>query len=393
MGRHPGLASLLILLLLSACSQAPVRQAPQSAPATPEQERDLAVLSPEPAAAVVPEPELPPPPPPPITVAAVGDIMLGTDFPRDRLPDNDNSILAAVADLLASAEITFGNYEGTLLDGGEPAKQCNDPSLCYLFRTPARYVQHLQRAGFDMVSLANNHARDFGEEGRSETMRLLDEAGIAHSGREGDVALLSVNERTVAMVAFAPNIGSHSINDIERAAAIVRELADQHAIVVVSFHGGAEGLDALHVTPGMETYYGEDRGDVVAFAHAVIDAGADLVIGHGPHVPRGLEVYRERLIAYSLGNFATHWGISVAGIKGLAPILFATLDHSGRFLEGRIVSARQTRPQGPVIDPAQEAFKLMKKLSLEDFGAAAPLFGPDGQLYPPRAESQTAPGR
>ncbi len=380
---------LLVVLLLAACAPAPVQQADPSPVEVPaNDDRDLAVLSPEPAPPTVPEPQPPVPPPPPITIAAVGDIMLGTDFPANRLPAGDASILSEVAGLLRSAELTFGNLEGTLADGGEPAKTCQNPSLCYLFRTPTRYVSHLVQAGFDMMSLANNHARDFGEEGRGESMRVLAAAGIAHSGRQGDVAVLRVNEQNVAMIAFAPNIGTHSINDIPLAGMLVADLAQRHDLVIVSFHGGAEGLDALHVPRGMETYYGEDRGDLVAFAHAVIDAGADLVIGHGPHVPRGLEIYKDRLIAYSLGNFATHYGISVTGIKGLAPILFATLAHDGRFIRGRIVSARQIRPRGPVPDPQQEAFELMRRLSLEDFGAAAPLFGPNGEIYPPKARAE-----
>ncbi len=390
-GHSRFLLGLAGALLLGACTQAPV-STDSEAPVTevPETPNDPAVLLPEPPPPAIPEPEPPPPPAPPITIAAVGDIMLGTDFPDNRLPNDDASILSAVAPLLASAELTFGNLEGTLADGLPPAKRCQNPKLCYLFRTPTRYVHHLADAGFDLISLANNHARDFGEEGRSETMRVLDEADIAHSGREGDVAIVEVNGQTVAMIAFAPNIGAHSINDIDLATMQVGDLERRYGLVIVSFHGGAEGLDALHVKPGMETYYGEDRGDLIAFSHAVIDAGADLVIGHGPHVPRGLEIYRDRLIAYSLGNFATHYGISVAGIKGLAPILFATLGPDGRFLNGRIVSTRQQRPYGPLPDPDQAAFELMKKLSLEDFGPAAPLFGSKGLLYPPEAKSSSA---
>lgn len=390
-----GLCLLAILgatSLLGACSQTPsIPEAPPPVIGPGEPERDPAELLPEPPAPVIPELQPAPPPPPPITIAAVGDIMLGTDFPDNRLPDNDASILGEVANLLASAELTFGNLEGTLADGLPPAKRCQNPKLCYLFRTPTRYVQHLRDAGFDMLSLANNHARDFGEQGRSETMRVLDEAGIAHSGREGDIAVLNINGQSVAMIAFAPNIGAHSINDLDLAVLQVADLEQRHDLVIVSFHGGAEGLDALHVKPGMEVYYGEDRGDLIAFSHAVIDAGADLVIGHGPHVPRGLEVYRERLIAYSLGNFATHYGISVAGIKGLAPILFATLGPDGRFLKGQIISTRQLRPRGPVPDRDHAAFELMKKLSREDFGSAAPQFGPNGTLLPPaRGPSATA---
>ncbi len=386
----------LCLLWVSACTQAPVVAPPasqESVSAMPEDNQAMpGITETEVPAPVIPEPEPPALPPPPVTIAAVGDIMLGTDYPADRLPDGDVSILSAVAPLLASAELTFGNLEGTLMDGGEPAKQCQNPALCYLFRTPARYAQHLSDAGFDMLSLANNHARDFGEEGRSASMLALSAVGIAHSGREGDIAVLEVNGREVAMIGFAPNIGAHSINDIERAAELVSGLAQQHDLIIVSFHGGAEGLDALHVRPGGETYYGEERGDLIAFSHAVIDAGADLVVGHGPHVPRGLEVYKDRLIAYSLGNFATYYGISVAGIKGLAPILFVTLAPDGKFSKGLVVSTRQMRPGGPVPDSSQEAFELMKKLSLEDFGHNAPVFGPQGEIFPPLATA-SAPTR
>ena len=114
----------------------------------------------------------------------------------------------------------------------------------------------------------------------------------------------------------------------------------------------------------------------------VVDAGADLVIGHGPHVVRAMEVYNDRLIAYSLGNFATYYGISVAGIKGIAPILLATLDETGRFVEGEIVSTIQIRPAGPSIDPEQRALKMMRGLSISDFGNPGLTFHEDGRLTP-----------
>ncbi|NIQ10149.1 MAG: hypothetical protein GWO23_10925, partial [Gammaproteobacteria bacterium] len=136
-----------------------------------------------------------------LTIAAVGDIMLGTDYPLDRLPPPEVNLLEPVADTLQQADITFGNLEGVLLDGGEPFKQCGNPSRCYLFRTPGRFVEQLKQAGFDVMSLANNHARDFGEEGRSSSMALLAAAGIRHSGRDGEIASWEVKGNKVALIA------------------------------------------------------------------------------------------------------------------------------------------------------------------------------------------------
>lgn len=317
----------------------------------------------------------------PITIAAVGDIMLGTDYPENHLPDDDGvSFLAEVTPVLQAADIAFGNLEQVLVDGGEPGKQCENPAACYLFRSPTRYAQHLSAAGFDVLSLANNHARDFGEEGRSSSMRALDGVGILHSGRERDVASWEQDGLRVAMIAYSPTIGSHSLLDVDLAAGQVSALALDHDVVMVSFHGGAEGVDATRLPFGEEFYYGEARGNVVEFAHAVIDAGADLVLGHGPHVPRALEIYEERLVAYSLGNFATYYGISVEGLKGVAPILLTTLDGEGRFLHGQIVSNVQMRPGGPRPDPAQHALALMRSLTGEAFGAGELRFDCDGSF-------------
>ncbi|MCB1843069.1 MAG: CapA family protein, partial [Halioglobus sp.] len=127
-------------------------------------------------------------------------------------------------------------------------------------------------------------------------------------------------------------------------------------------------------------YYGEPRGDVVRFARLAIDAGADLVFGHGPHVVRAMELYKDRLIAYSLGNFATYYGISVSDLKGVAPILMAELDYQGRFIEGRIHSTLQVRPAGPQPDPAQKAMRLMRDLSQSDVKDQRLVFSSDGSL-------------
>jgi len=348
----------LLLAALAGCATQP----PASAPVPP----------PAPAPSPV-SPPLPAPTHPGLTIAAVGDVMLGTDFPENILPDDDGvGFLQAVTPILQAADVTFGNLEGVLMDGGEPVKQCKNPKICFLFRTPTRYAAYLRLAGFDVMSLANNHARDFGEEGRSSSMAALDAVGIHHSGRENTIASWIANGRRVAMVAFAPNVGANSLNDPQIGLPLVADLAAKHDIVIVSFHGGAEGNGAEVLPFAREIFAGEDRGNVVEFARAMIDAGADVVIGHGPHVVRAMELYHDRLIAYSLGNFATYYGISVEGIRGIAPILLLTLDDDGRFVSGQVEATTQIRPAGPSPDPTNSVITLLRTLTSTAF--------PDGVL-------------
>jgi capsule synthesis protein PGA_cap len=323
-----------------------------------------------------------------LSVATVGDIMLGTDFPENHLPDDDGvSFLAAVTPVLQAADLAVGNLEGVLMDGGEPRKQCRNPQACYLFRTPARYASYFVEAGFDVMSLANNHARDFGEEGRTASMQNLASAGIRHTGREGDFAVMEVNGLSVAVLGYAVTLNSNLLLDYDIAAETVRQFAASHDIVVITFHGGAEGQDVTQLPFAEEEYFGEMRGDVVKFSRMMVDAGADLVVGHGPHVVRGMERYRDRLIAYSLGNFATYYGISVDGIKGIAPILVATLDEQGRFIEGRIHATRQVRPAGPTPDPEQQVLELIRRLSIQDFTTPGIRFLEDGRIVPVEREA------
>ena len=317
-------------------------------------------------------------------IVAVGDMMLGTNFPDPKyLPPGDGSeILAAVAPLLRAGDVTVGNLEGTLLDEGGTPKRCGDPSACYAFRSPEAYARHFAEAGFDFLSLANNHSGDFGPEGRATTKRRLDEVGIAYAGLLGtdEVAYRTFDGHRFAFVAFAPNSGTVDVRDLPRARELVRGAAANADLVLVSFHGGAEGADAQHVPRATEEYYREDRGDVYAFAHAVVDAGADLVLGHGPHVTRGMEVYKDRLIAYSLGNFATYGRFNLRGPAGVAPLLEAEIDDEGRFLGGRVVPVYQTKPTGPRVDERARATEYVRELSRSDFPESPLAVEPDGRL-------------
>lgn len=304
-----------------------------------------------------------------LTIIGVGDIMMGTNYPEDRLPPDDGKfLLKDVASILRNADVTFGNLEGTLLDSGGTAKKCSNPKVCYAFRSPVRYVNNLVDAGFDMVSLANNHAGDMGDEGRDTTMSTLINAGILHAGQLSMKTTVFVSDSIrYGLAAFAPNTNCVPINDLEGAKAIVLQLDSLVDVVIVSFHGGAEGAKFQNVPRAHEIFFGEDRGDVYEFAHTLIDAGADIVFGHGPHVTRGVEVYNNRFISYSLGNFCTYKGINVAGINGLAPVIKVFTNPTGEFLKGEITPTIQNHATGVQVDPAKSVIKIIRDLSKKDF--------------------------
>ena len=304
-----------------------------------------------------------------VTIVGVGDIMMGTNYPEDRLPpDNGSFLLRDVAPLLRNADVTFGNLEGTLLNEGGTPKKCSNPKVCYAFRSPVTYVKNLVDAGFDIMSLANNHAGDMGDEGRDTTMNTLIQAGILHAGQLSMKTTVFVKDSIrYGLAAFAPNTNCVPINDLEGARKLVLALDSIVDIVIVSFHGGAEGAKFQNVPRAHEIFYGEDRGDVYKFSHTLIDAGADIIFGHGPHVTRGMEVYNKRFIAYSLGNFCTYKGINVAGINGLAPIIKVFTNASGEFLKGEITPTIQTHATGVQIDGEKSVIKIIQELSKKDF--------------------------
>ena len=304
-----------------------------------------------------------------IIITGVGDIMLGTNFPETYYlpPNQGKDMLTGVASIFAGADIVFGNLEGVLLDSGGTQKKCRNPKTCYLFRSPEYMGNRLQEAGFNLLSVANNHAGDFGAEGRENTAGILDSLKIKFAGTEQKPFVLFEKDGVqYGFAAFSPNKGTPQINDIETAKAIVTHLDSLTDIVIISFHGGAEGSKYTAVPRAHEYFYGEDRGDVYAFAHALIDEGADIIIGHGPHVPRAIEVYKERFIAYSLGNFATYARFNLRGVNGLAPIVKIIVDNEGKFLSGQIISCKQVGWGIPEIDSLNAASKLIGDLTKKD---------------------------
>ena len=321
---------------------------------------------------------------PGLRLAFGGDTMMGSPLTGPGLPKDDGAALfSAYAERMRAADLAFLNLEGVLLDAGRSHK-CpdEDTSSCYAFRTPVRYAKNLVDAGVDVVSFANNHANDFGPAGRASTTGALDAAKIAVAGPLDRTVILEVGSMSVGVLAFATSPLGGDVRDVDLAVAMVGEMTEAADLVVVSFHGGAEGTRAQRVPPGTETFLGENRGDLRRFAHAVIDAGADLVIGHGPHVLRGMELYKERLVAYSLGNFITYGGFNLSGMNGLSALLEVDLHPDGRFAGGQIVSGRQLPPGGPLLDPDHEAAAVIRALSEADFPQTVPKIDDNGRISP-----------
>ena len=315
-------------------------------------------------------------PPGVVAIVATGDIVMGST--PNLPPDGGRSFFSDVQTDLAG-DVVLGNLEGTLSSGG--SSKCGPSSTsCFAFQTPPSYARWLVRAGFTVMNLANNHAYDFGSKGLQETIDALDRVGLLYTGRPNQITVQKVGRIRVATVGFAPYPWAASLTDIAAAQKLVRAADRVSDVVVVTMHAGAEGRDRQHVRPGTERFLGENRGDSVRFTHAVVDAGADLVVGSGPHVLRGMEWYKGRLIAYSLGNFAGYDVFSLGGALSTSAILRVTLDGAGRFETGQLVPTHMVGAGMPALDPSETAHGVVRTLSREDFGTRGVKVSREGVL-------------
>jgi poly-gamma-glutamate capsule biosynthesis protein CapA/YwtB (metallophosphatase superfamily) len=295
------------------------------------------------------------------------------------LPPDPASYLAPVEGEM-KGDIVFGNLEGTLTDVSESPKCGPESSECFAFRAPPEYADLLADAGFTLMSNANNHSFDFGEAGEEETVQALHRAAIEQTGLPGQITVVRAGGQRTAFVGFAPYSNTPSLTDLDAAEGLIRQADARAEIVVVAIHAGAEGSEAQHVTGAEEEYLGEDRGNPEEFAHRAIVAGADLILGSGPHVLRGIEVYRDRLVAYSLGNFSGFHNFTLEGALGVSAVLHVSLAADGSFRTGRLVSLRLVEAGQPVLDPEEAAARTVAALSAEDFGPTAVRIGRHGQL-------------
>jgi hypothetical protein len=319
-----------------------------------------------------------------LRIVAGGDTMMGSDLkrgPAGLAPGNGETLFDDTRALFRAADVAYLNLEGPLADG-LPSTKCSEGSTsCYAFRTPTRYADALTSIGLDFGQLANNHAFDVGPEGNASTMKALDERGIAHAGRWGDVGYIERNGVKIALVAAHSGTCCLNVNDLEEVKRQVAAADAEADLVIFGFHGGREGAAYRNVPKELEIAWGERRGDVHALAHAAVDAGADLVLGSGPHVLRAMEVYQGRLIAYSLGNFMGYRQFGTAGgFGGRTVLLDATLADNGVLVSARLHPLAMDASSVPHPDPTGAALQDVRELSAADFPETGVRVAPDGVL-------------
>jgi hypothetical protein len=314
-----------------------------------------------------------------ISMSSVGDIVMVSE--TGSLPANDGHNFFDQVKPLFTADLVMGNLEQTLTDNTGYGKCGPEAENCRAFRAPPRYAERLRDAGFHLLNQANNHGYDFGPQGYTNTQKALEAAGLKHTGARNLITIAEVKGMKVAVLGFSSYSRDNPLTDIAAARAIVAKAAEIADIVAIQVHWGAEGADKGHVKPGTEYYLGENRGDPIAFSHAVIDAGADIIFGHGPHTVRAMEIYKGRLIAYSLGNFAGGTGLKGGEIVGWGGVLKATVTTQGALVSGNFASTIfDNSPGVPRPDPQGRALKRVQELTMQDFPTTGTRFGADGSI-------------
>ncbi|MFF3864262.1 CapA family protein [Micromonospora sp. NPDC001898] len=314
-----------------------------------------------------------------VSLSATGDIIMG-NAPNRLPPGGGKGFFDSVKDALA-ADLVMGNLEEPLTVDTGTGKCGANSTRCFQFRAPPEYAAHLRDAGFDLLNQANNHGYDYGPKGYQNTQRALEKHDLAHTGAPDQITVVEAEGVKIAVAGFSSYVWSNSLVDIDAARAVVEKAATMADLVVVQVHMGGEGADKTRVRPGTEMFLGENRGDPVKFSRAMIDAGADLIVGHGPHVLRGMEFYQGRLIAYSLGNFAGGGNsLSNNGRLGWGGVLKVSLKPDGSFAGGSFASTYMNSIGKPTMDPDDRGLGLVKQLTRTDFPQTGARFDDKGRI-------------
>jgi poly-gamma-glutamate capsule biosynthesis protein CapA/YwtB (metallophosphatase superfamily) len=266
-----------------------------------------------------------------VSIVAVGDVapgVIGTPMKLD-------SIFSSVKPFL-KGDIVFGNLEGVLLNKNiESTKKVG--KNYFSLRLNESNAKLMKDAGFTILNFNNNHCNDYGEIGRENTKKVLESVGIKCLED-------SMTVDSIAFLSFYLHSKDSCVAWSDSIQQLVQKLKKHSKILIVSIHGGKEGSSLVRDT--CEKHLGEYRGNLYEFSHKSIDAGANVVLCHGPHVVRSVETYKNKIIAHSLGNFCTPFGFKLDDEFGRAIILKICLDDKGDLKKYDIVEFKQVRNVG-----------------------------------------------
>lgn len=332
-----------------------------------------------------------------VRFCAGGDVTLGTNLDTSwttvvsrrlkrqvaALPPPD-SLVAPLQPLFSSAEFVLLNVEGAIGEGDPSIDKCAQSTTgCFALRMPLAAARAIRRLSTRTVvaNLANNHARDAGAEGLRETQRALEEVGVVVTGIDTLPTLTTTPYGdTVAFLGFSTSGGGNDLRDLAAVRRHVRRAAGDYRRVIVTMHLGAEGAAAQRTLDSTERYFDASRGNPVAFADAATSAGADLVIGHGPHVVRAAEWRGSSLVLYSLGNLVTYGPFSHREPMRRGVVACATVDGRGAVHDVRLQATSQRPPGRVSTDRSRRALTLIDSLSRLDFPHTGARVKKDGRV-------------
>jgi hypothetical protein len=326
----------------------------------------------------------------PVRVCAGGDVAMGTNLDTRwatvkgvRPFPNPNELIAPLVPLFADAQLALLNVEGAIGAGRAPQKCSRRSNLCFAIRQPIGTENALRAIAPQarvVGNVANNHSRDAGGDGFAETRRRLAEAGVFVTGADTIATPVAIAEGdTIAVLGYSA-WNEPSVHDLDALRRHVGDAAGRYGRVIVTMHIGAEGASARHTPDRVERYAGERRGNSVAFARAASEAGASLVIGHGPHVLRGIEWAGKTLVAHSLGNLLTYGPFTLTGPNGRAAVVCATIESDGSVTNAVARSTKQVSPGIASPDSTNGALADLRELSTADFVRTGAVIGADGSI-------------
>ena len=290
-----------------------------------------------------------------ISISAVGDMVFPYNF------ENAKSHFNELVQYFNS-DLNLGNLEGPITYSTKSTKNTSSGKM-YAFRfSPDIIPDLLKFLNFKGVLVSNNHSFDYGEKGFSDTIKFLKKASIEPIGIKSTITEFNIKGKKIGIIGFYYSSRFNDLRDITQSYQIVKNAKKNYDFVIIFFHGGKEGIDAKYVYNKTEYFGNENRGNIFAFSHAVVDAGADIVIGSGPHILRGLELYKGKLIAYSLGNFIASGGLSTKGELSISCILSIKYDlTTNNFVSGHIIPIDLTA-KNPRYDYSKKAIYILRIL-------------------------------